>query len=104
MDFLWQGLAQGVQLILAGDPELRRIVALSLAVSLSATLLATLAGVPLGTALALRRVPWAGVWQAAINTGMGLPPVVVGLVVTILLWRTGPLGFLGLLYSPPAMI
>jgi tungstate transport system permease protein len=67
-------------------------------------LIAALVGVPVGATLALRRFRGQALVQAVVNTGMGLPPVVVGLVVTMLLWRTGPLGFLGLLYTPLAMI
>ncbi len=69
-----------------------------------ATVLCLLVGVPLGTALALTRFPGRGLALALVNTGMGLPPVVVGLVITILLWRSGPLGPLGLLFTPQAMI
>ncbi len=104
MDLLWQGLVEGVRLILRADPELVRIASLSLAVSLSATLLAAGVGLPAGIALATgRRGEW-GLVGALVNTGMGLPPVVVGLVVTMLLWRSGPFGFLRLLYTPPAMV
>ena len=73
-------------------------------VSGTATLLAALIGVPLGAALHLGRFPGQGLAAALVNTGMGLPPVVVGLVITILLWRTGPLGPLRLLFTPQAMI
>src|SRR5262249_35797839 len=81
-----------------------RITLLSLQVSGSATLLSLLAGIPCGTALALARFPGRGVLVSLVNTGMGLPPVVVGLFVTILLWRNGVLGFLELLYTPTAMV
>ncbi|MFI5266655.1 MAG: ABC transporter permease [Chloroflexota bacterium] len=104
MDLLWQGLVQAGQLIVSGDPELLRVLRLSLVVSVLATALAAVAGVPAGIALALGRSRGRGVIQALVNTGMGLPPVVVGLVLTIFLWRTGPLGFLGLLYTPSAMV
>ena len=104
MDLLWQGLRDGVALILRADPELLRIVGLSLVVSLSATLLAALAGVPAGVALATGRFSGRGLAQTLVNTGMGLPPVVVGLVVLLFLWRTGPLGALQLLYTPTAMV
>src|SRR4051794_27495201 len=77
---------------------------LSLIVSISATVLATLVGVPVGAALALGRLGGRGLIQGTVNTGMGLPPVVVGLGVSILLWRSGPFGFLHLLYTPGAMI
>jgi tungstate transport system permease protein len=86
------------------DPELLSIAALSLAVSGLATLLAALLGVPLGAALHLSHSRGRGPMVLIVNTGMGLPPVIVGLVVTLLLWRTGPLGSLRLLYTPPAMV
>lgn len=101
---MWQGLGQGFQLIIDRDPELLRIVVLSLAVSLSATAIATCVGLPLGAILAISRFPGQGIVQTAVNTGMGLPPVVVGLVVTMFLWRSGPLGALALLYTPLAMV
>lgn len=104
MDLLWEGLREAVGLIGRADPALLGVAALSLRVSFAATLLAALIGVPLGVLLAIRRFPGRGVAEALVNTGMGLPPVVVGLVVTILLWRTGPLGFLQLLYTPSAMV
>jgi tungstate transport system permease protein len=102
VDLLWQGLVQGVGLIVSGDAGLWTIVALSLQVSLTATAISALVGVPLGARLALRGS--GGLVQALINTGMGLPPVVVGLGVSVFLWRTGPLGFLGLIYTPAAMV
>ncbi len=104
MDLLWQGFVQAGQLIATADPELLRILVLSLAVSASATVLAAAVGIPSGVALAIGRFRGRGMLQTLVNTGMGLPPVVVGLVVSILLWRTGPLGFLGLLYTPAAMV
>jgi len=104
VELLWQGLVEAVRLILRADPELVRIASLSLGVSLSATLLAAGVGLPAGVALATGRRGDRGWVQALVNTGMGLPPVVVGLVVTMLLWRTGPFGFLQLLYTPPAMV
>lgn len=104
MELLWQGLIQSLQLIASGDPELLRIVWLSIEVSLSATLIAALIGIPLGAAMVLGRFRGRALARVAVNAGMGFPPVVVGLGVTILLWRSGPLGFLGLLYTPPAMV
>src|SRR5438105_3818090 len=104
MDLLWQGLGQAVQLIVQADAELLRILTLSLVVSASATVLSAVVGVPAGAALAVGRLPARGLIQTLVNTGMGLPPVVVGLIITLFLWRTGPLGFLGLLYTPGAMV
>jgi tungstate transport system permease protein len=103
VDLLWTGLREAVGLLLRGDPEVGRIVLLSLQVSLAATLVAAAVGVPLGALLAIRRFRGRALANVLVNTGMGLPPVVVGLVVTVLLWRTGPLGGLQLLYTPAAM-
>lgn len=104
MDLLWDGLLQAISLILRGDPEVARITALSLAVSTVATILAATVGIPFGAALAVGRFPGRQGLQILVNAGMGLPPVVVGLVVSILLWRTGPFGFLHLLFTPQAMV
>jgi len=93
-----------LQLVLAGDPALIAIVRLSLIVSLSAVALAALFALPLGALLALVRFPGRTLVVVLINAFMGLPPVVVGLAVYLLLSRSGPLGFLGLLFSPQAMI
>jgi tungstate transport system permease protein len=86
------------------DPRLWQIVGLSLAVSLSAVLLATLIGMPLGAAIAVGRFPGREALIVVLNALMGLPPVVVGLFIYLLLSRAGPLGSLGLLFTPPAMV
>ena len=86
------------------DPRLWQIVALSLQVSLSAVFLAMVFGLPLGAALAVGRFPGRGAIVVVLNALMGLPPVVVGLVVYLLLSRAGPLGELGLLFTPGAMV
>jgi tungstate transport system permease protein len=104
MDIIIEGIVQAFQLLIQGDPEVLRIGALSLGVSLSATLICLIIGVSLGTALALSRFMGRRFVVSLINTGMGAPPVVVGLVVTIFLWRNGPLGLLHLLYTPQAMV
>lgn len=104
MELIWQGTKQAVLLLVHGDPEVLRIMLLSLRVSGTATLLSLLIGIPLGTVLALSRFPGRGIVISLVNTGMGLPPVVVGLFVSIFLWRSGPLGFLELLYTPTAMV
>ncbi len=93
-----------LSLVLAGDPDLVEIVALSLRVSLSATAIACLVGLPLGAIVAISRFPGRGAVLVVMNALMGLPPVVVGLLVYLHLSRSGPLGFLGLLYTPTAMI
>jgi tungstate transport system permease protein len=86
------------------DPRLWQIVGLSLAVSLSAVVLATLIGLPLGAAIAVGRFPGREALIVVLNALMGLPPVVVGLFIYLLLSRAGPLGPLGLLFTPSAMI
>ncbi|MBL8566097.1 MAG: ABC transporter permease [Hyphomicrobiaceae bacterium] len=96
------GLALG--LVASGDGELYAIIALSLRVTLTAVAIGCLVGLPLGAFLAVVRFPGHGAVTALLNAFMGLPPVVVGLVVYLLLSRAGPLGVLGLLYTPTAMI
>ena len=91
-------------LIASGDPALGGIVALSLAISLSAVALAALMGLPLGAAIAVGRFPGRRALIVLLNALMGLPPVVVGLLIYLLLSRAGPLGELGLLFTPPAMV
>ena len=104
MELIEQGILQAVRLLLSGDAEVWSVTWLSLRISATATLLSLALGIPLGTALALSRFPGRGFVISLVNTGMGLPPVVVGLFVTIVLWRNGALGFLELLYTPTAMI
>ncbi|GAA0924507.1 ABC transporter permease [Pseudonocardia zijingensis] len=104
MDVLLDGVVGALALLFSGDEETWAITLLTLRVSLGATLVAALIGVPLGATIALGAFPGRRLLLAAANTGMGLPPVVVGLVVTVLLWRSGPLGELGLLYTPTAMV
>jgi tungstate transport system permease protein len=104
MDLVWEAIRDAAGLILGVDAELVRIAGLSLAVSGVATALAAGLGIPLGIALHIGRFRGRGTASLVVNAGMGLPPVVVGLVVTLLLWRTGPLGALRLLYTPPAMV
>jgi tungstate transport system permease protein len=93
-----------LQLIVSGDRELAQIVLLSLEISLSAVALAALVGMPLGAAVALFRFPGRGTLVVVLNALMGLPPVVVGLFVYLMLSRAGPLGELGLLFTPTAMV
>jgi tungstate transport system permease protein len=104
MRLVWEGIVHAVRLLVSGDPEVWRITLLSLQISGSATLLSLLAGIPCGTVLALARFRGRALLVSLVNTGMGLPPVVVGLFVTILLWRNGVLGALELLYTPTAMV
>ena len=104
MDLIWDGLREAARLWVSGDAEVIEITLRTLAISSAATALALLVGVPLGAALALRRFFGRGLIVAAVNTGMGMPPVVVGLVIVLFLWRSGPLGSLNLIYTPYAMV
>ena len=96
--------ALALSMVLSADPDLLEIVGLSLYVSLTATAVACAVGLILGALLAVTRFPGRNGAIVAINALMGLPPVVVGLIVYLQLSRAGPLGFLGLLYTPTAMI
>ncbi len=104
MELIWEGIKEALRLIFSLDPEVLRITLLSLKVSVSATLVSLFLGVGAGLLIALNRFPGKHLLISLINTGMGLPPVVVGLFVSILLWRNGPLGFLELLYTPTAIV
>lgn len=104
MDVLGAGLVEALRLLLTGDQDTWAITWLTLRVSLGATAVAFVLGVPAGTVLALGRFRGRRVLLAVANTGMGVPPVVVGLFVTVMLWRAGPLGAFGLLYTPTAMV
>jgi tungstate transport system permease protein len=104
METILQGLIQSLYLIFSGNPELYSIIARSLLISGSAILLASFFGILAGIGVALHRFPGRRLLINIFNTFMGLPPVVVGLVVYLLLSRSGPLGFLGLLFSPTAMV
>jgi len=104
MDLVLEGLVKAFQLIIALDAEVLGITWLSLKVSGTATFISVLIGISTGMLVALTRFPGKKFVVSIVNTGMGLPPVVVGLFVTIFLWRNGPLGFLDILYTPTAMI
>jgi tungstate transport system permease protein len=104
MDSITQGFIRAFELIFHLNAELFGIILLSLKVSGVALLIATLLGLPLGAILGLKRFPVRDLAISIVNTLMGLPPVVVGLFVYLLLSRKGPLGFIGMLYSPSAMI
>jgi len=101
---VWDGLRQALGLLAGGDADVFGITLRSLEISGAATCLSLLLGIPLGVALALGRFPGRGLAISLVNTGMGLPPVVVGLFVSILLWRSGPFGFLEWIYTPIAMV
>ncbi|MEO8202413.1 MAG: ABC transporter permease [Betaproteobacteria bacterium] len=104
MNPLVEAFGGAVALVASGDPAFVRVVLLSLGVSLSAVLLAALVGLPLGAAIAVGRFPGRQAVVVLLNAFMGLPPVVVGLAVYLLLSRAGPLGSLGLLFTPGAMV
>jgi tungstate transport system permease protein len=104
MSDLAQGFAEALRLLGGGDAELRAIALRSLAISAAATLLAMVAGVPLGYVLARGRFRGRTALLAVVNTGMGMPPVVIGLIVWLLLTRSGPLGGLDLIYTRRAMV
>ncbi len=104
MESIISGFKSAFHLILNFNPELLGIILLSLKVSGLALVLATILGLPLASLLGLKRFPGRGILISLLNTFMGLPPVVVGLFVYLILSRSGPLGFLGLLYTPSAMI
>ena len=101
---IWRGLQEAVRLIFSADSEVRSIVFLSLTVSGSALILSSLIGIPVGIWLAYRRFISRRLAIALLYTGMGFPPVVVGLLVFLLLSRSGPLGWSGWLYTPKAMV
>jgi len=104
LDIIIEGIKQAFILLFTLDPEVLGITWLSLKISGTATFLSMFIGVSVGTAIALTQFPGRRFVVSLINTGMGLPPVVVGLFVTIFLWRNGPFGFLEILYTPTAII
>lgn len=104
MNLILEGLQTALQLIASLDSEVFAVTMLSLKISSCATLISLFIGIPAGTLLALADFPGRRFVVSLVNTGMGLPPVVVGLFVTIFLWRNGPLGFLEILYTPSAMV
>ena len=104
MDLIWDGLTDAVRILLNGEHSVWEIALRSLLVSGSATAISLLIGVTVGSLLAFNRFPGRNLAFSLVNTGMGLPPVAVGLFVAIFLWRSGPLGQMRLIYSPTAMI
>jgi tungstate transport system permease protein len=101
---IWDGIVTAFSLVFGGNAEVWSITWLSLKVSGLATMISLVVGIPLGILLAMTRFPGRPFAVALVNTGMGLPPVVVGLFVSIFLWRSGPLGFLDLIYTPSAIV
>jgi tungstate transport system permease protein len=104
MELIWNGILKAFELVFSGDSEVWSITWRSLQISGGATLISLLLGIPLGIVLAMSRFAGRSMTVAVVNTGMGLPPVVVGLFISILFWRSGPLGFMELIYTPTAMI
>jgi tungstate transport system permease protein len=104
MDLILEGILTAIKLLVSLDPEVLGITWLSLKVSGTATLISVVIGISCGMVVALTRFPGKKFVVSVVNTGMGLPPVVVGLFVTVFLWRNGPFGFLDILYTPTAMI
>jgi len=101
---LWTALTESLRLLASGDAEVLRIVLLSLAVSGAALVISSAFAIPFGLWLAFRRFWWKRTIMAFLYTGVGLPPVLVGLVVYLMLSRSGPLGWLGWLYTPESMV
>jgi len=104
MDSIWQGLLKAISLLIGGDSELYEVIRLTFQVSGLATGISIFLGLPVGLWLALHEFPGKKLVLSFVNFGMGLPPVVVGLFVSLMLWRYGPLGMLGIMYTPWAMI
>lgn len=104
MNDIWQGISQAAHLIVTLNPDLIEIASLSLRVSLGATVIASVIGLPMGAWLAVSRFRARRIVIAIMNAFMGLPPVVVGLLVYVVFSRSGPLGVLGLLFTPTAMV
>lgn len=104
MELIWEGLVQAFYLLISLDPAVLEVTLLTFKVSGSATLISVLIGVPLGWLLALKRFPGRNFLVSLANFGMGLPPVVVGLWVSIFLWRSGPFGAFNIIYTPYAIV
>jgi len=104
MDIYWESISTAVRLLITADADLMEIILLSVEVSLMALTISCLIGLPIGTFLAIQRFPGRAAAISVLNSLMGLPPVVVGLIVYLHLSRSGPFGWLGLLYTPTAMI
>lgn len=104
MELIVDGIGEAIRRLVTLDPELREAAGASLVVSGSATLLALASGIPLGAILGLTRFRGRTLVLSLVNTGMGVPPVVVGLVVALLVYRSGPLGDAGLYCTRPAMV
>lgn len=104
MDLIWEGLTKAIELILSGDAGIFEVTLLTLRVSFTAILISTIIGIPIGILLGLTHFRGRKLLLILINIGMGLPPVIAGLTITMLLWRSGPFGDFALLYTPTAII
>lgn len=104
MDIIWQGIKQAAILIFTGNREIYEILFLTLKVSGSAVFFSMLLGIPVGVLVGLNKFTLKRLVIAIINTGMGVPPVAAGLIVALFIWRSGPFGFLELMYTPAAMV
>lgn len=104
MDFLWKVFTEAIEVLRAFGPAIREVLGLTLVVSGIATFLGVVLGVPLGVALGAGRFRGRGILTVLVNTGMGMPPVLAGLFLLLLLWNQGPLGAWGLLFTPAAMV
>ncbi len=104
LQFIWEGIGKALELILSLDPYLLSVTKVSMGVSGVAVILSTVVALSIAVLVAMRDFRGKRIFVTIINTAMGFPPVVVGLVVLLFLIRSGPLGFLGLLYTPTAMI
>jgi len=104
MELIWQGIKQAFLLLFSNNREVYEIVLLTIKVSGIAVIISMAAGIPAGLVVGLNNFKGKRFIVSIINTGMGLPPVAAGLLVAIFLWRSGPLGFMRLMYTPTAMI
>ena len=104
MEMILSGIVKAIKILITLNPEVLEVTFLTLKVSGTATLLSVLIGIPVGCLLALSKFPGRNFLISLSNFGMGLPPVVVGLWVSIFLWRSGPFGFMNIIYTPYAMI
>ncbi len=104
MEFLWEVLRDAIGTLTEAGPQLWTVVSLTLIVSAVSTLVGVLLGTPVGVALALGRFRGRGALQLMVSVGMGFPPVLAGLLLLLVFWRSGPLGDLGLIFTPTAMV
>lgn len=104
MELIFEGIKKAFVLIFAGDRTILEILLLTIRVSGIAVIISMMLGIPLGFIVGLNNFKGKRILTAFINTGMGLPPVAAGLLIALLFWRSGPFGFMGLMYTPAVMI